>query len=73
MADAALPKALITLDSLPNSAHVDVRVVAGLYGCSVPTVWRRVTAKLIPAPRKFGSSTRWNLGELRAAIAGDRK
>ncbi|ARK40647.1 transcriptional regulator [Burkholderia pseudomallei] len=68
LANARLPKALISFDSLPDSAHVDVRAVAGLYGCSVPTAWRRSAAGLIPAPKKFGHSTRWNVGELRAAL-----
>ncbi|MGU7843021.1 helix-turn-helix transcriptional regulator [Burkholderia sp. AW33-5] len=60
-----IPKALAAFDSLPDSAHVDVRSVAGLFGCSVPTVWRRVAAGLIPTAKKFGHSTRWNVGELR--------
>ncbi|MCA8296313.1 transcriptional regulator [Burkholderia sp. AU30198] len=63
-----LSKAFVSFDSLPNSAHVDVRAVAGLYGCSIPTVWRRVAARLIPTPKKFGHSTRWNVGELRATL-----
>ncbi|MGT2471541.1 helix-turn-helix transcriptional regulator [Paraburkholderia terrae] len=65
---ALLSKALVSFDSLPDSAHVDVRTVAGLYGCSTPTVWRRVNAGLVPSPRKFGMSTRWNVGELRASL-----
>lgn len=62
-------KVLAQFDELPDSAHVDVRTVAGLYGCSVPTVWRRVTAGLIPTPKKFDHSTRWNVGEIRKAVA----
>jgi predicted DNA-binding transcriptional regulator AlpA len=65
---ANLPKALANFDTLPDSAHIDVRAVAGLFGCSVPTVYRRARAKQIPAPRKFGSSTRWNVGEIRGAL-----
>ncbi|MFJ1214518.1 helix-turn-helix transcriptional regulator [Burkholderia pyrrocinia] len=67
---ALLSRALVSFDYLPDSAHVDVRTVAGLYGCSVPTVWRRVAAELIPAPKKFGHTTRWNVGELRAVLMG---
>ncbi|MCV9985492.1 helix-turn-helix transcriptional regulator [Burkholderia pseudomallei] len=67
-ASAPLSKALVSFDSLPNSAHVDVRTVAGLYGCSVPTVWRRVAAGLIPAAKKFGHSSRWHVGELRTNL-----
>ncbi|HDR8931581.1 helix-turn-helix transcriptional regulator [Burkholderia vietnamiensis] len=70
LAKALLSKALVSFDDLPDSAHVDVRTVAGLYGCAVPTVWRRVASALIPAPKKFGHSTRWNVGELRAALTG---
>ncbi|MEM5367907.1 transcriptional regulator [Paraburkholderia azotifigens] len=60
-----LSKALVSFDTLPDSAHVDVRTVAGLYCCSVNTVWRRVASSIIPAPKKFGHSTRWNVGDLR--------
>jgi predicted DNA-binding transcriptional regulator AlpA len=68
LASAPLPKALTSFDDLPDSAHVGDRVVCGLYGCSRATAWRRVAAGLIPAPKKFGRSTRWNVGELRAAL-----
>ncbi|MGF6905374.1 putative DNA-binding transcriptional regulator AlpA [Paraburkholderia sp. GAS348] len=68
LTSAPIPKALASFDALPGSAHVDVRAVAGLYGCSVPTVWRRAASGLIPQPKKFGHSTRWNVAELRAAL-----
>ncbi|WP_322095154.1 helix-turn-helix transcriptional regulator [Paraburkholderia bannensis] len=63
-----LSKALVSFDSLPDSAHVDVRTVADLYGCSVATVWRRAAAGVIPAPKKFGHHARWNAGQLRANL-----
>nr|WP_241019167.1 transcriptional regulator [Paraburkholderia sp. Tr-20389] len=53
---------------LPDSAHVQIRTVAGLFGCSVPTVWRRVREGRLPPPRKFGSTTRFNVGLIRAAL-----
>jgi predicted DNA-binding transcriptional regulator AlpA len=56
---------LRSFDSLPDSAQVDVKTVAGLFGCAVPTVWRRSANGLLPTPRKFGSSARWSVGELR--------
>ncbi|AXE91788.1 helix-turn-helix transcriptional regulator [Paraburkholderia terricola] len=65
---ASLPKALANFGVLPDDAHIDVRTVAALFGCSVPTIYRRARAKQIPAPRKFGSSTRWNVGEIRGAL-----
>jgi predicted DNA-binding transcriptional regulator AlpA len=58
-------------DGLPDAAHVDVNVVATLFGCKPPTVWLRVRHKKLPAPRKFGAHTRWNVGELRAALRGE--
>lgn len=72
MTVTTLPDALAAFDSLPDSAHVDVRVVAGIFGCAVPTAWRRAAVGMIPKPHKFGSSTRWNVGELRAALAAVR-
>lgn len=61
-------KDLKEFDALPNAAHVDVNVVAVLYGCKPPTVWARLRRKELPEPKKFGSHTRWNVGELRAAL-----
>lgn len=55
-------------DDLPDAAHVDVRVVATLYGCKVPTIWARLRRNAIPAPRRFGAHTRWNVGDLRKAL-----
>ncbi|MFM0243034.1 helix-turn-helix transcriptional regulator [Paraburkholderia phytofirmans] len=69
--NAVIPNSLAAWPTLPDDAYVDVRVVAGLFGCAVPTVWRRVRAGLIPNPRKFGSSTRWNVGALRAVLTGE--
>jgi predicted DNA-binding transcriptional regulator AlpA len=57
-------------DRLPDAAHVDVNTVAALFGCAVPTVWLRVRRKVLPTPRKFGSHTRWNVGELRKLLQG---
>ncbi|WOD18963.1 helix-turn-helix transcriptional regulator [Paraburkholderia kirstenboschensis] len=62
------PQDLKNFDSLPNAAHVDVNVVAALFGCKPPTVWLRVRRKELPAPRKFSAHTRWNVGELRKCL-----
>lgn len=35
------PRSLINFDSLPDSAYVRVGTVAGLFDCSVVTVWRK--------------------------------
>jgi predicted DNA-binding transcriptional regulator AlpA len=66
--DLSVPKSLASFDQLPDAAHVDVRTVAGLFGCSVPTVWRRIKEGKLPVPRKIGALTRWNVGVLRAAL-----
>lgn len=61
-------KDLANFDELPDAAHVDVHVVAGLFGCKVPTVWARLRRSQLPQPKKFGSHTRWNVGELRSIL-----
>ncbi|MHA6909395.1 helix-turn-helix transcriptional regulator [Ralstonia pseudosolanacearum] len=62
---------LAAFDDLPNAAHVDCKTVAALLSCTRATVWRRAAAGQLPKPRKFGSSARWNVGELRAVLAGE--
>lgn len=65
-----IPAALAQFDALPDSAHVALPVVAGLYGCSAPTVWRRVRDGSIPRPHKVSPGcTRWRVGDLRRALA----
>jgi predicted DNA-binding transcriptional regulator AlpA len=58
-------------DKLPNAAAVDVRTVAALCSCNVATVWERSKRGALPAPRKIGGSTRWNVGELRKVLLED--
>lgn len=58
-------------DSLPDAAHVRVPVVAALYGCSVPTIWRGTKEGRIPAPLRMSARhTAWRVGDLRAALRG---
>lgn len=64
--DSGLPSALRHFDSLPDSAHVRLPVVTGLFACSPATVWRHVKAGILPKPRKLSPRlTAWNVGELR--------
>lgn len=64
--------ALRNFDSLPDSAHVRLPVVAALFACSPATVWRRVKKSAIPSPRRFSDGiTAWNVGEIRKALIGD--
>lgn len=55
-------------DSLPAIARVPIQVVCGVTGRSRASVWRDVIAKRLPAPVKFGHSTRWVVGDLRTAL-----
>jgi predicted DNA-binding transcriptional regulator AlpA len=67
---AKLPTALQNFDTLPDSAHIDVQCLAALRGRSVASTWRDLRQGLVPPPKKFGASTRWNVGEVRRALAG---
>lgn len=67
---ASVPVSLKQFDSLPDSAHVQARTVAALVGVSEATVWRMVKRGTLPAPKKVSErATRWNVGELRRAMA----
>lgn len=60
---------LRAFDELPDSAYVPVKVVCGLYSCSAASVWRWVRNGQLVAPHRLGPrSTRWSVGELRAAL-----
>ena len=60
---------LADFDRLPDAAGVPVGVVAALYSVSAKSVWQRSRAGHMPQPRRFGTRcTRWNVGELRAAL-----
>ena len=66
----AVPLELIHFDQLPDSAHVRLPVVRGLYGASTTSIWRNVKKGVIPSPRKLTANiTAWNVGEIRAALA----
>ena len=65
----SIPVELAQFDRMPASSHVDIDVVCGLYGCKPSTVWARLNRRELPQPRKFGRSTRWNVGDLRADLA----
>ncbi|RRS03316.1 transcriptional regulator [Aquabacterium soli] len=54
---------------MPDCARVPEAVVCALYDISRDTAWVRVKAGLIPAPIKQGNTTRWVVGDLRAALA----
>jgi predicted DNA-binding transcriptional regulator AlpA len=66
----SVPESLKQFDSLPDSAHVQLRIVAAVVGVSESTVWRMVKRETLPKPKKVSQrASRWNVGELRRAIA----
>lgn len=70
MSKQAISEQLANFDTLPNSAMVDVKTVAGLLGRAVGSVWRDAKLGTIPKPVKIGpATTRWNVGELRRHLA----
>jgi len=67
---ARIPPELKNFDDLPNSAHVRLPVVAGLFACSHSNIWRNVKKGAIPAPVKLTeNTTAWNVGQLRQSLA----
>lgn len=57
-------------DILPASAMVSAADLSGLLGISLNSVWRWSRLSKLPAPRKLGANTtRWNVGEVREALA----
>lgn len=60
------PQSLANFDTLPDSAMVNVKTVAGLLGRSQSSIWRDAKQGNIPKPVKTGPySTRWQVGALR--------
>lgn len=70
MQPQATPQPLSNFDSLPDSAMVDVKTVAGILGRSRSSIWRDAKLGNIPKPVKTGPyCTRWNVGAIRRHLA----
>lgn len=64
-------RALETFPFLPDAALIDVRVVSALLGRSTASVWRDVAQGRLSPPVHVGArSTRWRVGDVRAALNG---
>lgn len=58
-----------SFDDLPDSAVVNVRVVADLVGISIQGIHWRIRAGLLPQPHRLGTRRLyWSAGEIRAAL-----
>lgn len=72
LSSAPVPDALRNFDSLPDAGYIRLPIVAALFACSPATVWRRVKAQTLPAPRKLSEKvTAWRVGDLRKALRGE--
>jgi predicted DNA-binding transcriptional regulator AlpA len=55
---------------LDDSAYVNDKAVAELFGVSTKTIWRRTSLGALPRPVRFTNRcTRWRVGDIRAALA----
>ena len=60
----------LSFDELPDSALVDDKTLAIVFGVQPGTIWRRSRAGELPPPVKFSSRcTRWNVGAVRKVLA----
>ncbi len=53
---------------LPDDALIELRVVCALRGRSRASNWRDVKDGRLAQPIKVGHSTRWRVGDVRAAL-----
>lgn len=71
IASERLAHKLKLFELLPDTALVDIAVVAVLLGRSPASIWRDVSAKRLTSPIRVGSrSTRWRAGDVRSHLKG---
>lgn len=56
-------------DEMPDDTLVSTAVIACLDDCGLPTFYRRVTAGILPRPRRIGGSSRARVGDYRSMRA----
>jgi predicted DNA-binding transcriptional regulator AlpA len=67
-----IPSAARNLDSLPDSALVDIAVVLTATSKSRATIYRWIDRGHFPKPRKIGNSQNlWSVGDIRRVLAGN--
>lgn len=58
------------LDALPDCGFVSARTLAAWFDVSEVTIWRWAKSGRLPTPRRLGgNTTRFNVGDVRAAVA----
>jgi|TARA_B110000902_G_scaffold26677_1_gene29004 predicted DNA-binding transcriptional regulator AlpA len=66
----SIPTELVNFDALPDSAHIRLPTMQGLYGVSAASISRGVRRGSTPSPTKLSERcTGWNVGLVRAALA----
>lgn len=68
ISDAGVEPTLKHFDELPDSAHVDIGVVAGLLGVHPSTIRRRIAEGSLPAPQDVLGMQRYQVGVVRNVI-----
>ena len=56
---------------MTTQAHeklLSVKEIAAAYGCSVTTIWRRVSDGTLPKPIKIGGMSRWKSSEIEEVV-----
>jgi len=61
-----IPLAATHFDEMPDSGYVRAPVVRALFGISNATMHRWILASRIPAPKKIGRTSLFQVGQLRA-------
>lgn len=59
----------VDLDALPDGCYITTAQLAATLGVHPLTPYKWVKTGRLPHPYKFGTSTRWKVGEVRQAIA----
>lgn len=58
------------LDTLPDSSFVSCQTLAAALETSLTTIWRWSKSGRLPKPHRLGEgTTRWRVGEVRAALS----
>lgn len=69
---STVPSTARNLDSLPDSALIDIATVLAVTSKSRATIYRWIDRGHFPTPRKIGNSQNlWSVGDIRRVLAGN--